>query len=230
MAQMKPEPPEEWFHFQQRWWWLLNLQLYNVSQNVKKHMHIHKHKVKIRSILTWNDVAVSVATSVFDSFRFMQTIFMSSSAVSCLQMLAKIRNKKKTRWDSQTWASLQWWSGRSMNTHIVLGLRSLIWGFGESCKIVHCITSLPTKRCSNDIFVNLQPAGSNLKAGLFDSLVWQLGGRRGLGMGPFDSSPMGSYWFYTDTYGLPLTIFDLFSWLKKRFRPPDLDTMTNTAL
>ena len=27
-----------------------------------------------------------------------------------------------------------------------------------------------------------------------------------------------------------MTLFELFSWLQKRFRPPDLDTMTNTAL
>ena len=46
-------------------------------------------------------------------------------------------------------------------SHIVLNLRSLIWGFDESCTIVHCIISQPTgsKMCSVDIFVNLQLVG-----------------------------------------------------------------------
>ena len=41
---------------------------------------------------------------------------------------------------------------------------------------------------------------------------------------------MYSYKLPTDTYGLSLTVFELFSWLQKRFRPADPDTMTNTAL
>ena len=38
-------------------------------------------------------------------------------------------------------------------------------------------------------------------------------------MGPFDSPPMGSCQLPIDTYGLSLTIFELFNWLQKRFQP-----------
>ena len=48
-------------------------------------------------------------------------------------------------------------------------------------------------------------------------------------MGAFDSPPVGSCWVSIDTYGLPLTVFELFSWFQKRF-PSDPDTMTNTAV
>ena len=40
-------------------------------------------------------------------------------------------------------SSPQWRSGRSTTAHIVLDIRSLIWDFGESCTIVHGITSVP---------------------------------------------------------------------------------------
>ena len=40
---------------------------------------------------------------------------------------------------------------------------------------------------------------------------------------------MGSYKLPIDTCGLSLTIFELFRWLEKRFRPSDPDTVTNTA-
>ena len=53
-------------------------------------------------------------------------------------------------------------------------------------------------------------------------------------MVPFDTPPMGSYLLPIDTYGLSHTVFELFGWLQKRFRPSarpsDQDTMTNTAL
>ena len=49
-------------------------------------------------------------------------------------------------------------------------------------------------------------------------------------MGPFDSPPMGSYYLHSDAHGLSLSAFELFSWLQKRFRPPDPDTLTITAL
>ena len=39
-------------------------------------------------------------------------------------------------------------------------------------------------------------------------------------MGSFDIPPMGSYLLPIDTYGLSLTVFELFSWLQKRVRPP----------
>ena len=56
----------------------------------------------------------------------------------------------------------QWRSGRSTTTLIVLYLRSIIWGFGESCVIVLCITSQSAKGpkiCSIDILVDIQPVG-----------------------------------------------------------------------
>ena len=46
----------------------------------------------------------------------------------------------------------QWCSGRSMTAHIVFDLRSLIWGFGESCTIVHGITSEPENALSNVVY------------------------------------------------------------------------------
>ena len=47
---------------------------------------------------------------------------------------------------------------RPHSTCIVLDLRSLICGFGESCTIVYCTTSqqMYHKMCSIRIFVNLQ--------------------------------------------------------------------------
>ena len=48
-------------------------------------------------------------------------------------------------------------------------------------------------------------------------------------MGPLDSPPTGSYLLPIDTYGLSLTVFELFSWLQRRFRPTP-DTMTSTAV
>ena len=46
---------------------------------------------------------------------------------------------------------------------------------------------------------------------------------------------MYSYQLPIDTYGLSVTVFELFSWLQTRFspspaRPSDPDTMRNTAL
>ena len=56
----------------------------------------------------------------------------------------------------------------------------------------------------------------------------------GIGMSAVGSPPMYSYSLPIYTYGLSLTVFELFSWLDKRFRPPvrpfDPDTMNNTAL
>ena len=58
--------------------------------------------------------------------------------------------------------SPQWWSGRSMATHIVLHLLSLIWGFGKRCRLsiasFHNQPMYP-KMSSIDIFVNLLPTG-----------------------------------------------------------------------
>ena len=58
--------------------------------------------------------------------------------------------------------------------HILVNLRSLIWGF------VHGITSLHSqhmcfKMCSVDIFVALQSFGCCLKGGLFDPVIWGSG-------------------------------------------------------
>ena len=54
----------------------------------------------------------------------------------------------------------------------VLDLRSLIWGFRNSCTIVHGITSQSANVFSNvlslDIFVDLQPIDCSLKRALFD--------------------------------------------------------------
>ena len=42
----------------------------------------------------------------------------------------------------------------------------------------------------------------------------------GVRKSPFDSPSIGfSYQLYSDTYGLSLTGFELFSWFQKRFRP-----------
>ena len=53
-------------------------------------------------------------------------------------------------------------------------------------------------------------------------------------MGPLDSPRTGSYLLPIDTYGLSVTVFELLSWLQKRFRPfvrpSDPVTITNTAL
>ena len=72
------------------------------------------------------------------------------------------------------------------DTHIVLDLRSLIWGFGERCPIGRGFTPRPvivflSATASNDIYVDLQPVSCNLKEGLFDRPVWRLGGCGGRG-------------------------------------------------
>ena len=47
-----------------------------------------------------------------------------------------------------------------------------------------------------------------------------LGGTtRGSMTDPFGSQPMGSYLLPIDTYGLSLTVLELFIWLQKRLRP-----------
>ena len=46
-------------------------------------------------------------------------------------------------------------------------------------------------------------------------------GNVGIGMSSFGSPPVGSYLLPIDTYGQSPTVFELFSWLQKRFRPPD---------
>ena len=86
------------------------------------------------------------------------------------------------------------------------------------------------KMCSiDDIIDNLQLVGWNLKGGLFDP---GFGGYAdmGSGIGPFSSPPMGSYLLHIDIYGLSLTVIELFSWLQEHLRPPDPDTMKNSAL
>ena len=54
-----------------------------------------------------------------------------------------------TVFNAVTRSQPQCWLGRSTNTHIVLDLRSLIYRFGESCTIVHGITSQPANVFSN---------------------------------------------------------------------------------
>ena len=44
-------------------------------------------------------------------------------------------------------------------------------------------------------------------------------GHVGVGMGAFGSSRTGSYQLTIYTYGLPRTVFQLFSWLQKHFHP-----------
>ena len=54
-------------------------------------------------------------------------------------------------------------------------------------------------------------------------------------MGPFNSPPMSCYQFLIETYGLSLTVCELFSWPQKRLRPSvrppvspsDTNTITN---
>ena len=59
-------------------------------------------------------------------------------------------------------------------------------------------------------------------------------GVRGDRMSSFGGPPMYSYELTIDTYGLFVTVFEVFSWLQKRFRPfarpSDPDTITDTAL
>ena len=68
----------------------------------------------------------------------------------------------------------------------------------------------------------------------FDCPVWEVKEARGVGDDPFDSPPVCSYKLPIGIYGPFLTVFELLSWLQKRFRPSvhssDLDAMTNTAL
>ena len=122
-------------------------------------------------------------------------------------------------------------------------LRSLIWGFGESCTIVQSKNSVPENVLPSVLFHwhcrDLQPFRSNLKGILFDPEVWGLEGSwvsRINPIGLFMICP----WV---PIGSPLTCghiwpifyrFELFSWLQKRFRPPagpsDADRMTISAL
>ena len=66
-------------------------------------------------------------------------------------------------------SSQHWWSGRLTTARYVLHLRSLIWGFGESC--IRLFTASLHRQpgcsqaCAIDIFVDLQPVGLNLKGG-----------------------------------------------------------------
>ena len=102
--------------------------------------------------------------------------------------------------------SPQWWSDCSTTAHIVLDLRSLIWGFGESWTTVHCISHQPIypKMCSTDI---LQLVCRNSKGGLFGPVVWGLRERSRSGISQFDSPSMGFNWLPIDTYYLSLTVF-----------------------
>ena len=49
------------------------------------------------------------------------------------------------------------------------------------------------------------------------------------GMGQFDGPPVSSYYLPIETYGISLIAFELLSWLQKRFRPSEPETMTNTT-
>ena len=51
---------------------------------------------------------------------------------------------------------------------------------------------------------------------IYDPSVW---GYVGIGMSAFGSPPVYSYNLPIDTYGLSVTVFELFSWIRKRFRP-----------
>ena len=120
------------------------------------------------------------------------------------------------------------------HTCCVCDLLPLICGFDESCTIVHCITSQLTnmypKMCSIDIFDNRQLLGWNLKGGLFDP---RFGGKGAVCDRRWAHS-IARPWVLSsspiETYGLSLTVFELSGWLQKRFRPSDLETMTNTVL
>ena len=117
------------------------------------------------------------------------------------------------------------YGGRSAFTHL---------GFGESCTIVHCITSQPANISWIVLYWHFRqpPTGwMKFERGTFRPPVrW----RRASGMGPFDSPSTGSYLLPIDTCGLSLTMFELFGWIQKRFRPSvrpsDGNTMTNAVL
>ena len=137
--------------------------------------------------------------------------------------------------DKKTRISPQWRSARSTTAHIVLYLRSLIWGFRKSCTIVHSITSQQAMRseiCCLDISLNFHRFGCNVKGDFSTApLVLEArGGRCRLRKGLFDSTSMGSYERPIDTYILSLTVFELLSWLVKHFcpsaSPTDPDTVT----
>ena len=128
-----------------------------------------------------------------------------------------------------TRSSPQWWSGRSTITHIVfrsafthLGL----WQKLYDCSLQHFSQPMGPKMCSIDIWVDLQLVGWNLKGRLFTipSLGSRLSETWGSGISSFNSSPTGSYLLPIDTNGPSATVFELFSWPKKRFRPSDPDT------
>ena len=66
----------------------------------------------------------------------------------CYEVDKEEARRRKTALEAQTRSCAATFEtksspGRSTTTHIVLDLRSLIWGFGESCTIVHRITSQP---------------------------------------------------------------------------------------
>ena len=97
---------------------------------------------------------------------------------------------------SRSTRSSQWWSGRSTTAHIVFDLRLLIWGFGKSCRIVHGITSEPENVLSNVLCWHCRRSPTvwlQFERETFQPPVWWVRGTWELGIGPFDSPPIGSY-------------------------------------
>ena len=104
--------------------------------------------------------------------------------------------------------------------HILCSIR--VHSFGALAKASLHNQPMCPKMCSTDIFIDLQPVSWNLK-GDFLTLVLEVGGTWASGISPFDSSSMGSYSSPLTLYGLSITVFELLSWLQRRFHHPGYD-------
>ena len=78
-------------------------------------------------------------------------------------------------------------TGRSTTTRFVVDMLSLIWGFGEKCTIVHCVTSQPASVSYNLLYKHFrQPLTDWLKfeRGDFSTPGLERYGAVGVGDGP----------------------------------------------
>ena len=99
-----------------------------------------------------------------------------------------------------TRASPQWWLGRSTTAHIVLNLHSLIWELWRElydCSLHYSTASQCIQKCVLLTFSST----SNPLAEIWnrDFSTPCLRGRRGSGMGPFDSSSWSAAQGITET-------------------------------
>ena len=131
--------------------------------------------------------------------------------------------------------SPQWWSGRSTTGHIVLDLRSPVWGFGETewyCSLHHFTASQCVFTCALLTFSSSPTIWLQFETGAFlPPPSPGLGlGERGVGDRPnwqfAQGVPISSYW-----HTLSISYrFELVGWFQKCFRPFDPDTMTITFI